>query len=68
MLMCTADVLGYDTSYSTSVESGVSSWETEYVGFVTENGIMNGTGNGFDHKANTPKSTPSQLLLDLLRI
>ena len=51
MLMRTADVLGYDTSYSTSVESGVSSWATEGVGFVTEKGIMNGTGNGFEPQA-----------------
>ena len=65
MLMRTADVLGYDTSYNTSVESGVSSWATEGVGFVTENGIMNGTGNGFEPQG---KYTKEQAIATFVRM
>lgn len=65
MLMRTADVLEYDTSYSTSVESGVSSWATEGVGFVTEKGIMNGTGNGFEAQ---DKYTKEQAIATFVRM
>ena len=65
MLMRTADVLGYDTSYNTSVESGVSSWATKGVGFVTENGIMNGTGNGFEPQG---KYTKEQAIATFVRM
>ena len=65
MLMRTANVLGYDTSYNTSVETGVSSWATEGVGFVTENGIMNGTGNGFEPQG---KYTKEQAIATFVRM
>ncbi len=65
MLMRTANVLGYDTSHNTSVESGVSSWATEGVGFVTENGIMNGTGNGFEPQG---KYTKEQAIATFVRM
>lgn len=50
MLMVTAEVLGYDTSYNVTVGDDTAIWAIDAVGFVMENGIMNGTGNGFDPK------------------
>jgi len=65
MLMRTADVLDYDTSYNIPVESGVSLWAKEGVGFVTENGIMNGTGNGFEPQG---KYTKEQAIATFVRM
>ena len=65
MLARAASVLGYDTSYSVEVESSVSSWAKDGVGFVTENGIMNGTGNGFEPQG---KYTKEQAIATFVRL
>ena len=48
MLYRTAKVLGYDTSATPTNFSGVASWASQGVDFVVANGIMFGTGNGFE--------------------
>lgn len=65
MLMRTAEASEYNTSYSTTVESGISSWAIKGVGFVTEKGIMNGTGNGFEPQG---KYTREQAVITFVRM
>ena len=55
MLTRAADVLGYDIAYQNVVEQEISDWAKDGVGFVTENGIMNGTGEGFAPKGTYTK-------------
>ena len=60
-----AKVLGFDTTGAVSTEAGVSSWAAEGVGYVTQNGIMNGTGNGFAPKG---KYTKEQAIATFVRL
>ncbi len=65
MIMRATDVLGYDTKNNGTADSGVSSWAQSGVGFVTENGIMNGTGNGFEPQG---KYTKEQAIATFVRM
>ena len=65
MLMRTAKVLGFDTTHNSTVEPSVSSWARDGVGFVTEKGIMNGTGDGFDPSG---KYTKEQAIATFVRL
>lgn len=64
MLYRTANVLGYDISAGQTGYSGVASWASEGVDFVSDRGIMNGTDNGFDPVG---KYTKEQAILTMVR-
>lgn len=64
MLYRTANVLGYDASAGQTGYSGVASWASEGVDFVSDRGIMNGTANGFDPVG---KYTKEQAILTMVR-
>lgn len=65
MLTRAAKVLGFETSGNVSTEPGISAWAAEGVGFVTSNGIMNGTGTGFDPQG---KFTKEQAIATFVRL
>ena len=65
MLQRTAEVLGFDTAYEAMNEDGISEWAKDGVGFVSEKGIMKGTGNGFEPQG---KYTKEQAILTFVRM
>ncbi len=65
ILMRTAKVFDIDTSAKDSGFSGVSEWAIEGVNYAVKNGIMNGTGTGFDPEG---KFTKEQAIATLVRM
>ena len=65
MLMRAAKVLDVDTTAKNSGFTGISDWASDGVNYVVYNGIMNGTGNGFEPQG---KFTKEQAIATLVRM